>query len=116
MSDDPVHTTIHMSGSGITGSITGSIDHRSPRERLLDDAKSTIATARAEDYGPPKDSFGSIARLWTEYLGTEIDEADVAIMMVLMKTSRLKTGGNKKHRDSWLDIAGYAGCGFEVSQ
>ena len=35
--------------------------------------------------------------------------------MVLMKLARIK-GSNGTHKDSWVDIAGYAACGYEVKQ
>ncbi len=38
---------------------------------------------------------------------------DLAIIMMAVKISRLMWTPNKK--DSWLDLAGYAGCGYECS-
>jgi hypothetical protein len=40
---------------------------------------------------------------------------DVAAMMTLLKVARMATGGLEQD-DCWLDIAGYAACGFEVTQ
>ena len=37
---------------------------------------------------------------------------DVAIMMALLKISRLSWEPTK--RDSWVDVAGYAACGYEI--
>jgi hypothetical protein len=45
--------------------------------------------------------------------GRRIFEAhDVAIMMALLKISRLSWEPTKK--DSWVDLAGYAACGYEI--
>ena len=56
---------------------------------------------------------GRIAKLWSYYLETPITPADVANMMIMLKVARLRhTPGVL---DSWLDIAGYAACGAEVS-
>jgi hypothetical protein len=37
--------------------------------------------------------------------------ADVAAMLALLKIARLQQSPN--HRDSWVDLAGYAACGAE---
>jgi hypothetical protein len=59
--------------------------------------------------------------LWEAYLsrttnarGTFTVKAhDVAALMMLLKISRLSWTPNKA--DHWLDIAGYAGCGWECT-
>lgn len=84
----------------------------------------TAAAAAVEDrheiYGPPHQNFERIADFWSTYLGGKygvfirINTADVALMSALVKIARLQeTPG---HLDSWVDVAGYAGCGAEVSQ
>ena len=83
------------------------------REQLLDKAKEIVMGARQENYGSPESNFSRIAAFWTLYLQRNITQADVAIMMILMKTARLQN--NIKHEDSWIDIAGYAANGVEVS-
>lgn len=87
-----------------------------PRERLLDAAKSLISGDRADAYGDAHKNFSAIADLWTAYLGRSenpvIDAHDVAVMMILLKAVRL--ANNRRHWDSWLDIAGYAGLGAEL--
>ena len=85
----------------------------SAREQLLIDAARTITGERQDQYGGPESSFKDIAAFWSIYLDRSIDASDVAAMMVLFKTARLKE--TKNHKDSWLDIAGYAACGAEVS-
>jgi hypothetical protein len=83
------------------------------REQVLDEAKSYIMADRNQDYGTPEQNFTDIAEFWTTYLGHPVQPHDVAAMMQLMKISRVKTNPNK--RDSWVDGAGYAACGFEVA-
>jgi hypothetical protein len=46
-------------------------------------------------------------------MGDELTPADVAAMMILMKVSRITTSPGKE--DNWVDIAGYAACGAEVT-
>lgn len=85
---------------------------------VLEEAQLLIYGERQGDYGPPTDSFQSIAGLWTAYLETKrrmsptlevtLDPVDVAHMMLLLKVSRNTTGGYK--RDNPVDMAGYAGC------
>jgi len=97
------------------------MDSTSPRVELLTEASHIINGDRNIDYGEPIDDFSVTARLWEVYLrrimvtrGTEIlylDPHDVAIMMVLVKISRLTESPQKK--DHWMDIAGYTGCGWE---
>ena len=94
-----------------------------PAADLLDRAKNIVTGARRASYGKPEDNFACIAALWQTYLDRrtsagklgvfEITPADVAVMMVLMKTARLaETPG---HEDSWQDIAGYAACGWRCA-
>ena len=83
------------------------------RTELLNKALEIVNGARQENYGSPESNFARIAAFWTLYLQRHITPADVAIMMVLMKTARLQN--NIKHEDSWVDIAGYAANGVEVA-
>lgn len=82
------------------------------RESILDQAKQIVMQDRNLDYGSPEDNFRDIAELWTTYTETKFDPHDVAVMMVLVKISRLKTSPSKE--DHWVDIAGYAACGAQA--
>lgn len=82
------------------------------RKVLLEDAAHIVAADRNTQYGEPEDTFHQIALLWSVYTGTLVTDADVANMMILMKMARLKH--NPDHRDSWLDMAGYAACGWST--
>lgn len=89
------------------------------REQVLRDAINLIVGDRNVDYGDPYDDFGLTADLWQSYLsriserkdGLVIEPHDVAVMMALLKVSRLSWTPNKK--DHWVDIAGYIGCGWD---
>lgn len=88
------------------------------REQCLDTAKAAVIGARQDSYGGPEKNFGRIARLWTAYLkdhepSIELDETDVAAMMILLKVARIL--GDDGHMDSWVDIAGYAACGADIA-
>lgn len=97
-----------------------------PREVCLDTARKIISADREKQYSGPEDSFAQIAEYWNAYLTRRIyvtndgrrvvklRSDDVAVMMCLLKLARLATGGTNQP-DTWIDVAGYAGCGFEVS-
>jgi hypothetical protein len=42
-----------------------------------------------------------------------VDGRDVCILQIMVKIARLIESPD--HRDSWLDIAGYAGAGWEIT-
>lgn len=85
------------------------------RQAILDEAAAVITGAREDTYGGPETSFLTIAKFWSAYLDHFVDPHDVAAMMALMKLARLKHSEGQ-HRDSWVDLAGYAACGAEVAQ
>lgn len=62
---------------------------------------------RMKQYGHPKENFALIGKLWGAYLGIDISADDVASLMVLFKTARLKKGYKA---DTVKDIIGYAEC------
>lgn len=84
------------------------------RSECLDKAKEIVNGARQENYGSPEKNFKQIAKYWSIYLDRDISETDVALMMVLMKLTRLQN--KPDHDDSWIDIAGYAANGAELSK
>ena len=79
---------------------------------ILDKAKTIINGERQGSYGQAEDSFSIIAKMWSAYLGIDIDASDVANMMVLMKVARNANGVYKD--DNWIDICGYAALGGEI--
>jgi len=83
------------------------------RAELLERAESIVNGARNVQYGDPKADFRRTAALWSAYLGVEIQPFQVAILMALLKISRL--AWSPDHADNWLDLAGYAACGYDCS-
>ena len=73
---------------------------------ILEAAHVVIYGDREDTYGAPGKNLTKIARLWSAYLETDIAPEDVAQMMILMKVARLQNSPG--HRDSLVDIAGYA--------
>lgn len=101
-----------------TATVTWSKDNISVKESIrkmcLNDAVKCICSDRNNQYGEPEDNFRIIADYWTTYLKDkkEIAAQDVANMMILFKIGRLTvTNGTY---DTYVDIAGYAGCGAEI--
>lgn len=88
------------------------LDTIATREECLNKAKQCVCSDREEQYGSPEDSFKLIANLWGAYLGKQITQTDVAMMMCMLKIARVK--GNRFHEDSFVDIAGYAACAYEL--
>lgn len=76
---------------------------------VLEEAERIVSGVRRKEYGDVSLNFDVIAGLWSEYLGMprEITKLDVAHMMILLKIAR---GKNTYHRDSIVDICGYARC------
>ena len=91
------------------------------RTQLLHEAATLVDGERNNHYGDPIGDFRCTADLWNIYLGRitetsgnptpQIQPHDVAIMMILLKVSRIGWSANKQ--DSWTDIAGYAACGWD---
>ena len=75
---------------------------------LLQEADSIIKGERQESYGKAFESFTRIGKLWEQVLGIPVSPEQVALCLVQLKVSRAVS--SPMHRDSWLDIAGYAGC------
>lgn len=66
-----------------------------------------ILEQREKEYGDANKSFSSIAKLWSEYLGVEIEPDQVAMMMTLLKIHRSKTAKNFHYFDSLQDARNY---------
>jgi len=98
---------------------------------ILDIAAELVQGDRNKTYKHPNENFRNIKEFWNTYFlaingrddsaqvdsrndgyPTKINEFDVAMLMVLMKVARLAT--NNTHRDSLIDIAGYARCAERV--
>lgn len=85
-----------------------------PRNEILATANTLINGDRNNQHGEPTQDFTRTAALWTTYLDgrTQLQAHDVAAMMALLKISRLSW--NPDNQDNWIDLAGYAACGWET--
>lgn len=109
------------------------------RASLLDEANSLVNGDRNVTYGDPTADFKRTAAYWNIHLNgvlarklahkvlatadsvqeikdviaNLLDAHDVAILVDLVKTSRLAWSPEK--RDNWVDKAGYAACGWECA-
>ena len=91
------------------------------RAEILDEAKNIVTGFRETSYGKVENNFSLIAELWTDYINKRfslygaqyISAVDVANMMILLKVARNATGRGKD--DNYIDIAGYAACGGELT-
>lgn len=95
-------------------------DNIDPAEELLKDALNVVTGSRRGTYGNPEDSFATIADFWNTYLRrrkllvADMTATDVTHLMILFKMGRLAE--NPHHKDSRLDIPGYAACGQRCSE
>ena len=78
------------------------------RTILIEKAERIVNQDRNARYGGPEESFTTIARFWSVFLGTEISPLQVAGCMILLKLARLKK--TPTHEDSVVDGIGYFAC------
>lgn len=78
---------------------------------VLETAARLVSGDRAVQNGDKRANHQNIAALWSAYTGHIITAHDVAIMMVLLKVARTKSG--RFNPDDYVDMAGYAGCAIE---
>lgn len=78
------------------------------KETILAEAHRIVNGQRRDDYGGPFESFSDIAAGWSFVLGVPVTPEQVGLCMIQLKVARAKNGGF--HRDSFVDIAGYAQC------
>ena len=95
------------------------VDSESPADpptedkSILQEAEELINGDRNAQYGPPNQDFERTAKMWTAMFGREFKSHEIAMAMIALKMSRLVWSPEK--RDSWVDIAGYAGCGHRCT-
>ena len=89
----------------------------SPRAEAVTGALQAITGDRNNQYGPPTQDFARTAALWTaqgfSFEGGPVRAHNVAQAQILLKLSRSVWSSQKM--DHWLDMAGYAGCGYEAA-
>jgi hypothetical protein len=87
------------------------------REYFCYTALNLINGKRQDNYGEAERNFSRIADIWSaildEKLKCPITPGEVAACMVGVKLSRLSN--DVSHRDSWVDIIGYAALGGEIT-
>jgi len=71
---------------------------------VLLEADALVNGERQNQYGPPRELFEMVAKLWSAVMGWEMSPADVALCMVLLKIVR-EVHDHK--RDNVVDAAGY---------
>ena len=82
------------------------------REDFLEQAAELVSATRDEVYGDPLTNHQRIADLWSAILGINVEPEEVVLCMIAVKMSRLCNTFD--HKDSWVDIAGYAALGGEI--
>ena len=83
------------------------------RPAILDHA-AQVLEMRAETYGPADASLQAIAARWTLTLGRPVTPAQVVLSMIDLKLVRLTH--DPCHRDSLVDVIGYAALLPEVQR
>jgi hypothetical protein len=80
---------------------------------ILEHAARVIADRRAT-YGDPAPSMATVAARWSITLGRPVTPAEVMLCMIDLKLARL--AHDPTHRDSVIDIIGYAALLQEVTR
>ena len=70
-----------------------------------------VVTETRDSHGDAYENHKQIADLWSAFLGEEIEPYEVAIMMTMVKASRMQAGTLDK--DHFRDIAGYADVAWD---
>ena len=73
-----------------------------------------VLDARAETYGPANAALQAIAARWSLTLGRPVTPAQVVLCMIDLKMVRL--AHDPAHRDSLVDVIGYAALMPEVQR
>jgi hypothetical protein len=95
-------------------------DPVTPRGAVLREAEKLTTGDRNKTYGSPVENFDVTAAIWTQQLshklkpGESFTATDVAILAIQLKMARLRTSPGT--RDHYVDIAGYAACGWECQE
>jgi hypothetical protein len=88
------------------------------RAQILEEAISIICGDRNVQYGEPDADFRRTANLLNalefNVSGKPLESHHIAIIGIALKLSRMTWSPEK--RDHWLDVAGYAACGWECAE
>jgi hypothetical protein len=77
----------------------------------LEQANEVINGPRRDSYGPVKESFVKIAKVWSAILGYEVSPLQVSLCMIGLKVLR---EANKHSDDNLVDICGYTALAEKV--
>lgn len=77
-------------------------------ESALQEAQRLVHGDRGATYGHPLDDYTTTAALFTAILGAPVTAEQAILCMIAVKLSRLTR--KPDHRDSAVDVAGYAEC------
>jgi hypothetical protein len=72
-----------------------------------------IVTETRDSHGDAYENHRQIADLWSAFLGVDIRAHQAAIMMTMVKASRMQAGTLDK--DHFRDIAGYADVAWDCA-
>lgn len=86
----------------------------SPAAQTLYKAALLIDGDRNDQHGDRLACHSEIAKAWSWWKGVEFTPHDVAMMMSLLKTARMKTGDFNK--DCYIDLCGYASIAGEFAE
>ena len=73
-----------------------------------------LLEARGSVYGPADRMFASVAARWSQVIGVPVTPSQVVLCLIDLKLARLIY--DPCHRDSQVDVAGYAALLREVHQ
>lgn len=89
-------------------------EQTSIRIAVLEAAREAV-TGRPASYGDPEDSFGRVAEVYRAiFPERRWTASDVALALAALKLVRLSF--HPEHRDSAVDLAGYAACQAECAE
>jgi len=78
------------------------------RESVLREAERIMDDHREPTYGPPAEDAARWAALFAAVTGLDIRPEHFPLAQICVKLSRLGAAPRHWHRDSYVDIAGYA--------
>lgn len=77
------------------------------QRNVLEEANSITQGVRADNYGSAAENAVQFAEIAAGATGLDIKPEHYPVLMICVKLARIQ-GGASFHRDSWVDIAGYA--------
>lgn len=93
---------------------TMSKDHKNLLGEAMDIASNTIVD-RDNLYGDPMETYGRISDMISLFVNempvTTLDAISIEILKKLIRIQR-----SPDQPDSWVDIIGYAACGYSISE